>query len=248
MLEQKVQRAPTYDLEAVQPMRDELVAVGFEDLRTAQDIDKVVGETTGTLLVMINSVCGCAAGSARPGVALALQHHVIPDRLVTVFAGMEHDAVERVRALHVGYPPSSPSLVLLQGRQVWWPWWSGAGSKERPRSNSPATSGSSSPVIARGQVRRFPHANSPSSNSPRSAGPPFPDIEATGGGRALGRDILRDTSGRPRMAPPACVNPFGTPTTPQGATKDSPEDGKPVIAPRRMTRSRTDTACRLDLT
>ena len=95
-------------------MRDELVAVGFEDLRTAQDIDKVVGETTGTLLVMINSVCGCAAGSARPGVALALQHHVIPDRLVTVFAGMEHDAVERVRALHVGYPPSSPSLVLLR--------------------------------------------------------------------------------------------------------------------------------------
>jgi len=114
MLEEKVQRQPTYDLDAVQPMRDELVAVGFEDLRTAQDIDKVVGETTGTLLVLINSVCGCAAGSARPGVALALQHSVIPDRLVTVFAGMEHDAVERVRALHVGYPPSSPSLVLLE--------------------------------------------------------------------------------------------------------------------------------------
>ena len=114
MMEQKVHRAPTYDLDAVQPMRDELVAVGFEDLRTSQDIDKIVGETRGTVLVMINSVCGCAAGSARPGVALALQHHVIPDRLVTVFAGMEHDAVERVRALHVGYPPSSPSLVLFK--------------------------------------------------------------------------------------------------------------------------------------
>jgi len=89
-----------YDIQAVQPMRDELVAVGFEDLRTSQDVDKVVGETKGTLFAMINSVCGCAAGSARPGVALALQHEVIPDRLVTVFAGMEHEAVDRVRELH----------------------------------------------------------------------------------------------------------------------------------------------------
>ncbi len=71
MLGQKIHRAPMYDIEAVQPMRDELVAVGFEDLRTSEDVDKVVGETTGTLFVMINSVCGCAAGSARPGVALA---------------------------------------------------------------------------------------------------------------------------------------------------------------------------------
>jgi putative YphP/YqiW family bacilliredoxin len=103
-----------YDREAVQPMRDELVAVGCEDLRTAQDVDKVFGETQGTLFVMINSVCGCAAGSARPGVAVALQHTVIPDRLVTVFAGMEHDAVDRVRELHAGYPPSSPSMVLFR--------------------------------------------------------------------------------------------------------------------------------------
>jgi putative YphP/YqiW family bacilliredoxin len=114
MTTQGVHRVPTYDLEAVQPMRDELVAVGFEDLRTAQEVDTVVGETAGTVLVMVNSVCGCAAGSARPGVALALQHHVIPDRLVTVFAGMEHEAVERVRALHTGYPPSSPSLMLFK--------------------------------------------------------------------------------------------------------------------------------------
>jgi putative YphP/YqiW family bacilliredoxin len=101
-------------MQAVQPMRDELVAVGFEDLRTAQQVDEVVGKTQGTVLVMINSVCGCAAGSARPGVALALQHKVIPDRLVTVFAGMEHDAVDRVRELHVGYAPSSPSMALFK--------------------------------------------------------------------------------------------------------------------------------------
>ena len=114
MFEQEIHRAPMYDMEAVQPMRDELVAVGFEDLRTAQDVDSVFGETEGTLLVMINSVCGCAAGSARPGVALALQHQVIPDRLATVFAGMEYDAVDRVRELHAGYPPSSPSMVLFK--------------------------------------------------------------------------------------------------------------------------------------
>ena len=114
MLGQKIHRAPMYDIEAVQPMRDELLAVGFEDLRTSQNVDKVFDETKGTLLVMINSVCGCAAGSARPGVALALQHKVIPDRLVTVFAGMEYEAVDRVRELHAGYPPSSPSMALFK--------------------------------------------------------------------------------------------------------------------------------------
>ena len=114
MFEQEIHRAPMYDIEAVQPMRDELVAVGFEDLRTAQDVDRVFDETKGTLLVMINSVCGCAAGSARPGVALALQHTVIPDRLATVFAGMEYDAVDRARELHAGYPPSSPSMALFK--------------------------------------------------------------------------------------------------------------------------------------
>jgi putative YphP/YqiW family bacilliredoxin len=114
MFKQEIHRTPMYDIEAVQPMRDELVAVGFEDLRTSQDVDKVFGETKGTLLVVINSVCGCAAGSARPAVALALQHKVIPDRLATVFAGMEYEAVNRVRELHAGYPPSSPSMVLFK--------------------------------------------------------------------------------------------------------------------------------------
>ncbi len=118
MREQTIRRAPIYDMQAVQPMRDELLAVGFEDLRTAGDVDRVFAETTGTLFVMINSVCGCAAGSARPGAALALQHAVIPDRLVTVFAGMEHDAVDRVRELHAGYAPSSPSMALFKAGKV----------------------------------------------------------------------------------------------------------------------------------
>ncbi len=114
VLGQKSRRAPTYDMDAVQPMRDELMAVGFEELRTPEDVDRVFRDTKGTLFVMINSVCGCAAGSARPGAALALQHRVIPDRLVTVFAGMEHDAVQRVRELHAPYPPSSPSMALFK--------------------------------------------------------------------------------------------------------------------------------------
>lgn len=115
----KVHRAPTYDLEAVEPLRDELKAVGFEDLRTPEDVDRAIETTPGTVLAVINSVCGCAAGTARPGVAMALQHNVIPDRLITVFAGMEYEAVDRVRERHVGHAPSSPSVVLFKdGRFV----------------------------------------------------------------------------------------------------------------------------------
>ena len=105
---------PTYPEEAVKPMREELTVVGCEELKSPEDVDRVLNDTKGTVLVMINSVCGCAAGNARPGLALALQHKVIPDRLATAFAGMERDAVDRVRALHEGYPPSSPSIVLLK--------------------------------------------------------------------------------------------------------------------------------------
>ena len=82
-----VRRGPMYDPVAVQPMRDELTFVGFEELLTPEDVDRAVQETRGTLLVMINSVCGCAAGSARPAATMALQHALIPDRFVTVFAG-----------------------------------------------------------------------------------------------------------------------------------------------------------------
>lgn len=108
-------RPPIYDPEAVIPMRDELKAVGFEELLTPEDVDQAIQNNTGTLLVVINSVCGCAAGSARPGVALALQHTTIPDRLMTVFAGMERDAVDRLREYLVGYPPSSPFMVIFEG-------------------------------------------------------------------------------------------------------------------------------------
>lgn len=107
---------PTYDPFAVQPMRDELVAVGFEELMEPEDIDKAIRENGDqTVFIMINSVCGCAAGSARPGASLALQHKTIPDKLYTVFAGQEKAAVERLRREHLNeFPPSSPSMALFK--------------------------------------------------------------------------------------------------------------------------------------
>ena len=96
----EIQYQPTYDPEAVQYMRDELTAVGFQELLTLEDVDEVLlNQPDKSVLLVVNSVCGCAAGSARPGVALALQHQVIPDKLVTVFAGMEKKAVEYVLPL-----------------------------------------------------------------------------------------------------------------------------------------------------
>lgn len=111
-------RPPNYPPDAVKPMREELTAVGFEELRTPEDVDRAVAGP-GTTLCVVNSVCGCAGGTARPAVGLALQNKVIPDRIVTVFAGMEHEAVERVRALHAeAAPPSSPSMVLFKDGKV----------------------------------------------------------------------------------------------------------------------------------
>ncbi len=108
-------RQPMYDQDAVQPMRDELVAVGFEELLTPEKVDEALQvKDDKTALVMINSVCGCAAGSARPGVSLALQNNIIPDKLYTVFAGQEKDAVDRVRQMVKEYPPSSPSVALFK--------------------------------------------------------------------------------------------------------------------------------------
>lgn len=103
---------PIYDPADVQPMREELHRVGFQDLLTPAAVDDAL-RAPGTTLLVINSVCGCAAGSARPGAMLALQHDVIPDRLTAVFAGMERDAVERARSHFKGYAPSSPSIALL---------------------------------------------------------------------------------------------------------------------------------------
>ncbi len=109
-----VNRGPMYDPAAVQPMRDELTFVGFEELRSPEEVDRAVKETDGVLFVVINSVCGCAAGSARPAATLALQHSVIPDRMVTVFAGQERDATERMRSYFSGYAPSSPSMAIFR--------------------------------------------------------------------------------------------------------------------------------------
>ena len=111
--------APIYDPEAVAPMWQELAAVGVEPLTTPEQVDKVLGEASGTVLVIVNSICGCAAGHARPGAMLALQSSVIPDRYVTVFAGVDRDAVNRAREYMAGYPPSSPSMGLFRdGKQV----------------------------------------------------------------------------------------------------------------------------------
>lgn len=112
-------RPPLYDQDAVQPMRDALIAVGFNELLTPQDVDEAINvQDDKTVLVMINSVCGCAAGSARPGISLALQNKVIPDRLVTGFAGQEREAVDRIRHYIGNYPPSSPSVALFKNGKL----------------------------------------------------------------------------------------------------------------------------------
>ena len=107
-----------YPPELAQPMREELTAVGFQELLTPADVDAALGTSDETVLVVVNSVCGCAAGKARPGVLQALEHPVRPDRLVTVFAGMELDATERARAYFEGYPPSSPQIALMKNGRL----------------------------------------------------------------------------------------------------------------------------------
>jgi putative YphP/YqiW family bacilliredoxin len=102
----------------VAPMRDELVSLGVEELRTPDAVDAAVKNTSGTLLLVVNSVCGCAAGKARPGLALALRHGVKPDRLASVFAGFDGEATARARHYMSGYPPSSPSMALFRDGQL----------------------------------------------------------------------------------------------------------------------------------
>lgn len=107
--------APMYDQNAVQPMRDALIAVGFTELLNENDVENALNvKDDKTILVVINSVCGCAAGSARPGISLALQNNVIPDKLYTGFAGQERDAVNRIRQQLDDYPPSSPCMALFK--------------------------------------------------------------------------------------------------------------------------------------
>jgi putative YphP/YqiW family bacilliredoxin len=109
-----------YDERLVEPMRDDLVKIGFEEMRTAEQVDKTIPNRKGTNLVVVNSVCGCAAGMARPGVALALTHSVKPDHLTTVFAGQDQEATARAREYIKGEMPSSPSMALfMDGELVW---------------------------------------------------------------------------------------------------------------------------------
>ncbi len=105
----------------IAPMREDLVRIGFEELRTADDVDRVLDEEAeGTTLLVVNSVCGCAAGAARPGVYLSLQGEVRPERLTTVFAGQDLEATERAREYITGYPPSSPSVALFRDGELVW--------------------------------------------------------------------------------------------------------------------------------
>ena len=100
------------------PMRQELTRLGIEELQTAADVDAKLAELKGTAMVVVNSVCGCAARNARPAVAMAMAHAVKPDHATTVFAGQDLEATERARDYFVGYPPSSPSIALLKDGDV----------------------------------------------------------------------------------------------------------------------------------
>lgn len=101
----------------VQPMRDELLAGGIEELRTAEAVDAAFARP-GLTMVVVNSVCGCAAGGARPGILMALEHDPKPDYSVSVFAGQDLEATERARSYFTGVPPSSPSIALLRDGEL----------------------------------------------------------------------------------------------------------------------------------
>ncbi len=108
-----------YPPQLVAPMKADLTSVGFQELLTAEDVDKYMESAEGTTLVMINSVCGCAAGAARPGVKAALaRSEVKPDNLVTVFAGVDTEAVGKMREYTLPYPPSSPAIAIFKDDEL----------------------------------------------------------------------------------------------------------------------------------
>lgn len=102
----------------VAPMREDLMRVGFKELRTPEEVDAALGTETGTMVVAINSVCGCSAGAMRPAIALSLANEKLPETLVTVFAGQDLEATDRAREYFTGYPPSSPCVALLKDGQL----------------------------------------------------------------------------------------------------------------------------------
>ena len=107
-----------YDKEMAKPMWQELADIGVKPLTNSNEVEEFMANKSGTALVVINSVCGCSAGSARPGVALALQNKTIPDHLATVFAGIDREATEKARTYIIGHPSSSPSVALFEDGQV----------------------------------------------------------------------------------------------------------------------------------
>lgn len=106
-----------YPAELVQPMRDELTAVGFEQMNEVEKVEAAIN-SEGTTLVVVNSVCGCAAANARPGVRFSLDNEKVPQHLVTVFAGVDREATDAARAMMVPFPPSSPSMALFKDGEL----------------------------------------------------------------------------------------------------------------------------------
>lgn len=103
-----------YPPNLVQPMKEDLTNVGFKQLTTADEVDTIIANSKGTLLVVVNSVCGCAAGNMRPGVKLSIQNDIKPTELATVFAGVDGEATNQARKYFLPYPPSSPSIGLFK--------------------------------------------------------------------------------------------------------------------------------------
>ena len=109
---------PMYPEIMVIPMREELTRLGVEELRTPEEVDQALKNRPGTAMVIVNSICGCAAGRMRPAVRMALQNSVKPDKAYSVFAGQEKEATDRARSYFTGYPPSSPSIGILRDGQL----------------------------------------------------------------------------------------------------------------------------------
>ncbi|MCC7431793.1 BrxA/BrxB family bacilliredoxin [bacterium] len=107
-----------YDEELIAPMRRELTKLGVQELKTAAQVDEVLSNSEGTVFLVVNSVCGCAAGQARPAINLALSHKILPDKLVTVFAGQDLEATTQARSYIIGYPTSSPAMALFKDGEL----------------------------------------------------------------------------------------------------------------------------------